>query len=171
MALLASTAILSLGIGEAGAACNLTSSPNSVICAANTTTTLTTNTDAGNPSSSDDRQVFTTGGAVTATVNAGVTVNGNGLTIDTTAEAGPASAITFVNNGSVTRPSVSGSAARRQLRRQWRGAGARLRAGHGRGRAPMAHRLVGCGDLRRRIFRRHALIRRQGRGAVHVVST
>lgn len=104
--LLASTA-WALNGGEARAACNVTSTPNSVTCAANTTTTLTTNTDAGNPSSSDYRQVFTTGGAVAATVNAGVTVDGNGLTVDTTAQAGAASAITFTNNGSISTAGVS----------------------------------------------------------------
>jgi uncharacterized protein with beta-barrel porin domain len=99
--LLASTAISALGAGDAIAACNVTSAPNSVACAANTTTTFTTNTDAGTPSSSDYRQRFTTGGAVSGTVNAGVSIDGNGLFIDNTTQAGAASAITFINNGSI----------------------------------------------------------------------
>ena len=51
--LLASTALSALGAADAMAACNVTSTPNSVTCAANTTTTFTINADAANPSSSD----------------------------------------------------------------------------------------------------------------------
>ena len=46
---------------------------------------------------------------------------------------------------------------------------AELRAGHRLDRKEMAQRLVGGGHLRRRILRCHALLRRQGRGALRVV--
>ena len=38
---------------------------------------------------------------MTATVNAGVSIDGSGLLIDNMAQAGAASAITFFNNGSI----------------------------------------------------------------------
>ena len=61
-------------------------------------------------------------------------------------------------------------AAGRELRRQRRGAGCQLRAGHSVGGKEMDQWLVGGGDLRGRVLRRHALLRRQGRGAVYVVT-
>ena len=57
----------------------------------------------------------------------------------------------------------------RELRREWRAAGQRLRADHGLRRNQMDHRLVRCRHLRRRILQCHPLLRRQGRGAVCVV--
>jgi hypothetical protein len=92
--------MLLAGPESALAACAVTSNPNSVTCAANTTTTNTTNTDAATASSSDRTQLFTVNGAVTATVNNGVTVGGDGLVIQSN-QAG--SAVTFTNNGAVVR--------------------------------------------------------------------
>ena len=62
-------------------------------------------------------------------------------------------------------------AARRELRRQRRAAGQRLRAHHCIGRSEMAERLVDGGDLRRRILQCHPLLRRQGRRPLCMVST
>ena len=62
-------------------------------------------------------------------------------------------------------------AARRELRRQRRAAGQRLRAHHCIGRNEMAERLVDGGDLRRRILQCHPLLRRQRRRPLCMVST
>jgi uncharacterized protein with beta-barrel porin domain len=88
--------------GNALAACAVSGAfwltANTVAC--NTTvTTGTINIDAASTSSSDYQQLFTTGGTVTAVVNAGQTVSGEGLWI-ASSEAG--AAVTLANNGSVT---------------------------------------------------------------------
>ena len=57
----------------------------------------------------------------------------------------------------------------RELRRQRRRAGLRLRAGHRFDRKEMAQRLVGGRHLRRRVLRRDAVLRRQGRRSLRVV--
>jgi uncharacterized protein with beta-barrel porin domain len=110
-ALAASTALsaaaLAMLLGDpraALAACTVTAAPNAVTCAADTTTTNTTNTDAGTSPSSDRIQLFTAGGAVTATVNNGVTIDGAGLQIQSS-EAG--SAITLTHNGTATNSVVT----------------------------------------------------------------
>lgn len=119
-ALLASTAffagILAALLADpqsALAACTVAANPNSVTCAANTTTVTGTNTDAAAPSSSDRTQLFTANGTVTATVNNGVTVGGEGLVVQST-QAG--SAINFTNNGTVTKSVTDGFVSALQLR-------------------------------------------------------
>src|SRR5260370_38888402 len=107
VALLASAALAVLSTpNSAWAACAVTSTPNSVTCAINTTTTATTNTDAGIPNSNDQIQKFTTGGDVTGAVSSHVIVDGNGLKIDTSSQAG--AAITFGNAGSISNSTAIG---------------------------------------------------------------
>jgi hypothetical protein len=77
----AALAMLLAGPQAALAACDVTSNPNSVSCAANTTTTNTTNTDGATASSNAFNQTFTANGAVSAGISAGVTVDGQGLLI------------------------------------------------------------------------------------------
>ena len=62
-------------------------------------------------------------------------------------------------------------AARRELRRQRRKAGQRLRAHHGLRRDEMDQRLVDGRHLRRRVLQCHALLRRQGCRPLCMVST
>src|SRR5690349_4422903 len=81
-------------------ACAITSDPNTVTCAVSVTTTQTSNTDAASTSSSDRTQIFTQFGAVTGTVNNGVTVNGFGLRINNS-QSGASGDITFTNSGTV----------------------------------------------------------------------
>lgn len=108
-ALLSMTALATIwGASPAAASCDVTSSPNSVSCTADTVTVHNTNTDAATPSSNDDTQQFTTGGNVTGQINSGVTVGGYGLMI-ATSENG--SGITFTNNGAINQTSYFNSGA------------------------------------------------------------
>jgi uncharacterized protein with beta-barrel porin domain len=75
---------------------------NSVICDT-TVTTVSTNLDGTSTTSSDFRQQFTAGGAVAAGINAGQTVSGSGLWINTSEPGAP---IIFTNNGAVTDDSL-----------------------------------------------------------------
>ncbi|QCI64152.1 autotransporter outer membrane beta-barrel domain-containing protein [Phreatobacter stygius] len=84
--------------GSALAACTVTAAPNTVACAT-TVTIASTNVDAASPSSNDYKQQFTVGGAVTARVNAGQTVMGEGLWIAADELGAP---LTFTNNGALT---------------------------------------------------------------------
>ena len=105
-ALLASTALISASFATpAMAACDITAAPNSVSCAADTATTDSTNTNAGPASSVDRTQTFDSGGNVTATISAGVTVSGTGLFVQTT-EAG--AALSFTNSGTVNQTAGAG---------------------------------------------------------------
>nr|WP_245502200.1 autotransporter-associated beta strand repeat-containing protein [Bradyrhizobium betae] len=88
--------------GQAFAACTVSGSlsggPNAVSC--NTTVTLPTmNDDATSTSSTDYHQRFNSGGTVTGAINAGQTVSGQGLWVEST-ESG--AAINFTNNGAAT---------------------------------------------------------------------
>ena len=76
--------------------------PNAVTCDT-TVTTASTNIDGTSTTSSDYLQQFTGGGAVTAKINAGQTISGSGLWINT---AEPGASITFTNNGAVTDDSL-----------------------------------------------------------------
>jgi len=100
--LLASTALsgaLALAIatkpGTALAACIVTANPNIVACDT-TSAPGTTNTNAATSPSNDGTQRFTTGGHVTAIINAGAVISNYGLRIETS-EAG--AGITMTNNG------------------------------------------------------------------------
>ncbi|WP_247987236.1 hypothetical protein [Bradyrhizobium sp. 186] len=98
------TGVLALGVAghsdRALASCAVSASPNVVSCDT-TVTTATGNFDAALTTSNDYSQVFNTGGAVTAGVNAGQAVSGQGLWI-VAAELG--APITFTNNGAVLGP-------------------------------------------------------------------
>lgn len=85
---------------DALAACTVTAAPNVVTCT-NTTTTNTTNTNAGTALSSDREQLFNAGGAVTATVSGGATIDGFGLALTNTQAPVGAGDITFTNSGAV----------------------------------------------------------------------
>jgi outer membrane autotransporter protein len=102
-ALLSMTALATIwSAGPAAANCDVTSSPNTVSCTADTVTVHNTNTDAATPSSNDDTQEFTTGGNVTGQIASGVTVSGYGLVINTSEDG---SGINFTNNGAVNQTS------------------------------------------------------------------
>ncbi|OYX79882.1 MAG: hypothetical protein B7Y77_01295, partial [Bradyrhizobium sp. 35-63-5] len=106
-ALLASTAIAALSFaGPALANCDITGSPNTVICSTNTTTTDTTNTDGGSASSADRFQLFTTGGNVTGLIGSGIAVDGAGLSLRTSEDG---STLTFTNSGTLNQ-NTTGSA-------------------------------------------------------------
>ncbi|WP_426409872.1 autotransporter outer membrane beta-barrel domain-containing protein [Bradyrhizobium ganzhouense] len=75
---------------------------NSVSCDT-TVTSASTNFDGTLTTSSDYKQQFTGGGAVTAGINAGQTVSGSGLWINT---AEPGAPIIFTNNGAMTGDSL-----------------------------------------------------------------
>jgi autotransporter-associated beta strand protein len=75
-----------------------------------------------------------------------------------------------LHSGSHRGRDVPGAAGR-ELRRQRRAAGSRLRAHHGLRGDEMAERLVGGRDVRGRVLQRHALIRRKGHGALCVVNS
>ncbi|MBI1204791.1 MAG: autotransporter domain-containing protein [Rhodopseudomonas sp.] len=103
-ALLASTAIAALSLANPALAnCDITGSPNTVICSTNTTTTDTTNTDGGSASSPDRFQLFTTGGNVTGLIGSGVTIDGAGLSIKTSEDG---ASLTFTNSGTLNENSA-----------------------------------------------------------------
>lgn len=100
-ALLSMTALATIwSAGPAMANCDVTASPNSVSCTADTATVHNTNTDAAAASSNDDTQQFTTGGNVTGQIASGVTVSASGLSI-ATSQTG--AGINFTNNGAVNQ--------------------------------------------------------------------
>ncbi|PIT00307.1 hypothetical protein TSA1_05665 [Bradyrhizobium nitroreducens] len=102
-ALLSMTALATIwSASPAAANCDITSSPNSVSCTADTVTVHNTNTDAATASSNDDTQQFTTGGNITGQIASGVTVGGYGLQINTSENG---SGINFTNNGAVNQTS------------------------------------------------------------------
>lgn len=107
--LLSTTAWAALSwTAPAMAACDITSAPNTVSCAANTTTTNTSNADAATSPSNDAAQTFSAGGSVTGNVANGVTVNGYGLTVQTSENG---AGIRFTNNGAVNSSSFGSTAA------------------------------------------------------------
>lgn len=100
--LLASTALVLApsSLRSALAACDVTFSPNTVSCNADTVTTESSNNNAATASSTDRNQTFDSGGNVVGSIAPGVTVGGNGLMLQTS-EAG--STVTFTHNGTVNR--------------------------------------------------------------------
>lgn len=100
--LLASTALVLApsSLRSAMAACDVTLSPNTVSCNADTVTTESSNNNAATASSTDRNQTFDSGGNVVGSIAPGVTVGGNGLMLQTS-EAG--ATVTFTHNGTVNQ--------------------------------------------------------------------